>query len=138
MEGMARGLLCEQAGESLHSDFRRHWAHYKVKNIGAATCGTGLFDAVTSYNSLYIQGSFIRFISITCGACDLHYNGAHLEVFFSVLIVEFVSLHIKCSWLASFCVVLLSSTNQSPCPPPHFPASLFRALLTSYDETVYS
>ena len=54
MEGMACGLLCEQAGESVHSDFQKHWAHYAVKDIGAVSCGTRLFNAVTSYNSNHL------------------------------------------------------------------------------------
>ena len=32
-EGMAMALFSEQTGESLHSDFRKAWQHYQVKDI---------------------------------------------------------------------------------------------------------
>ena len=53
-DGIGLSLLCEQTGESLHSDFKRHWSHYQVKDIDAPKYGQNLLNAIVSYNSIHI------------------------------------------------------------------------------------
>ena len=54
MEGMALGLFSEQTGESLHSDFKKHWLHYQVKNSDAPTYADNLLRATVSYNGSHV------------------------------------------------------------------------------------
>ena len=53
-DGMACGLLSEQAGESLHSDFQKLWLHYQVKDHQSPTYGNNLLRAVVAYNSSHV------------------------------------------------------------------------------------
>ena len=53
-EGMAMALFSEQTGESLHSDFRKAWQHYQVKDIENPNYANNLLKAVVAYNSAHI------------------------------------------------------------------------------------
>ena len=54
MEGMGMALFSEQTGESLHSDFKKTWLHYQVKNIEAKSYAGNLLRATVAYNSSHI------------------------------------------------------------------------------------
>ena len=54
MEGMGMGLFSEQTGESLHSDFKKHWLRYQVKNENAPSYAKNLYKAVVSHNSIHV------------------------------------------------------------------------------------
>ena len=53
-EGTGMGLFSEQTGESLHSDFKKHWLHYQVKNSDAPSYADRLYRATVAYNSSHI------------------------------------------------------------------------------------
>ena len=54
MEGMGMGLFSEQTGESLHSDLKKHWLCYQVKNKNAPSYAKNLYKAVVLYNSIHV------------------------------------------------------------------------------------
>ena len=54
MEGMGMGLFSEQTGESLHSDFKKHWLHYQVKNSEVPSYAENLLRATVAYNSSHV------------------------------------------------------------------------------------
>ena len=53
-DGIACGLLSEQTGESLHSDFKKLWLHYQVKDVDSPMYGRNLLKAIIAYNSSHV------------------------------------------------------------------------------------
>ena len=52
--GSGLALYSEQAGESLHADFRKTWLHYLVKNPDVQSYAGNVFKATVAYNSSHI------------------------------------------------------------------------------------
>jgi hypothetical protein len=52
--GEGLGRYSEQAAESIHADFKKHWDNYKVLDWKSEVYGDQIFAATVSYNGMHI------------------------------------------------------------------------------------